>query len=174
MTAPGFNLYIIENGTKRDKLGNYLIGSYKARFDKSGRIKIPEQFRAAIEEKFGRDVFITSLNDPAVQIYPLAVWEEFAGLSKEKSAPIRPYVKNFMRRVNREGNFHEIDSKGRVLVNQSLKQRARLNEEVEIIGMNTYLEIWDKQVLDQMLEQNPLTDDDLERIAELKSRGDRE
>jgi MraZ protein len=155
-------------------LGNYLIGSYSARFDKSGRIKIPEKFRAAIEEKYGRDVFITSLNEPAIQIYPLSVWEEFAGLSRETGTPIRPYVKNFMRRVNREGNFHEIDSKGRILINQSLQEKARLDQEVEIIGMNTYLEIWDKQVLDQILDQNPLTDDDLDKIAELKSRGDRE
>lgn len=155
-------------------MGNYLIGSYTARFDKSGRIKIPEKFRAAIEEKYGRDVFITSLNDPVVQIYPLPVWEEFAGLSNDKGAPLRSYVKNYIRRVNRQGNFHEIDTKGRVLINQTLKTKARLNDEVEIIGMNTYLEIWDQQVLDQIMDQNPLTDDDLERIAELKSRGDRE
>jgi len=56
-------------------LGNILIGSYTARFDKSGRIKIPEKFRIAIEEKYGKDVFITSLTDESVQIYPLPVWE---------------------------------------------------------------------------------------------------
>jgi len=48
-------------------MGNTLIGSSPARFDKSGRIKIPEKFRIAIEEEYGKELFITSLTDEAIQ-----------------------------------------------------------------------------------------------------------
>ena len=64
-------------------MGNSLIGSYAARFDQSGRIKIPEKFRSTIEEEYGKELFITSLTDEAVQIYPLSVWEELTGIASE-------------------------------------------------------------------------------------------
>ncbi len=159
---------------KRDKMGNYLIGSYKARFDKGGRIKIPEKFRAAIEEEYGKEVFITSLTDEAVQIYPLSVWKKLAGITEEGLIHLKPDVRMFMLRVNLKGTQYEIDSKGRVLISQAMKEKAKLENEVEIIGLNNHLEIWSKNVINKMLDQNPLTDEDFERISELTTKGKRE
>jgi MraZ protein len=148
-----------------------LIGSYTAKIDRSGRIKIPEKFRAAIEEENGKDVFITSLTDEAVQIYPLAVWEKMTAVAKEGALHLRPDVRRFLLRVNRKGAKHEIDSKGRVLLNSALRGTARLQEEVEVIGLNTHLEVWNREVLDEKLEKKPLTDEDFENIANLIPRG---
>ncbi len=155
-------------------MGNYLIGSYKARFDKGGRIKIPEKFRAAIEEEYGKEVFITSLTDEAVQIYPLSVWKKLAGITEEGLIHLKPDVRMFMLRVNLKGTQYEIDSKGRVLISQAMKEKAKLENEVEIIGLNNHLEIWSKNVINKMLDQNPLTDEDFERISELTTKGKRE
>ena len=60
-----------------------LVGNYKARFDASGRIKIPEKIREAIEAGYGRDLFVTSIHEDAVQIYPLPVWLEMTGMTTE-------------------------------------------------------------------------------------------
>jgi MraZ protein len=148
-----------------------LIGNYTAKIDKSGRIKIPEKFRAAIEEEYGKDVFITSLTDEAVQIYPLSVWETMTGVAKEGALHLRPDVRRFLLRVNRKGAKHEIDSKGRVLLNQTMRGTARLEEEVEVIGLNNHLEVWNGERLDEKLEKKPLTDEDFEKIADLIPRG---
>jgi MraZ protein len=156
---------------KRDKMGNTLIGSYTAKIDKSGRIKIPEKFRTVIETDYGKEIFITALTDEAVQVYPLAVWEDLTGVAKEGALHLRPDVRNFMLRVNRKGVKHEIDSKGRVLLNLSLRGAAKLQEEVEVIGLNNHLEIWNKELLDEKLEKKPLTDEDFENIAGLIPRG---
>ncbi len=155
-------------------MGNYLIGSYKARLDKGGRIKIPEKFRAAIEEEYGKEVFITSLTDEAVQIYPLSVWKKLAGITEEGLIHLKPDVRMFMLRVNLKGTQYEIDSKGRVLISQAMKEKAKLEDEVEVIGLNNHLEIWSKNVINKMLDQNPLTDEDFERISELTTKGKRE
>ncbi len=156
---------------ERDKMGNNLIGSYTAKIDKSGRVKIPEKFRTAIETEYGKEVFITSLTDEAVQVYPLLVWEELTGVAKTGALHLRPDVRNFMLRVNRKGARHEIDPKGRVLLNSSLRGTAKLQEEVEVIGLNNHLEIWNRSVLDEKLEKKPLTDEDFESIAGLIPRG---
>jgi MraZ protein len=148
-----------------------LIGNYTAKIDKSGRIKIPEKFRAAIEEEYGKDVFITSLTDEAVQIYPLSVWERMTGVAKEGALHLRPEIRRFLLRVNRKGAKHEIDSKGRVLLTQAMRGTARLEEEVEVIGLNNHLEVWNGELLDEKLEKKPLTDEDFEKIADLIPRG---
>lgn len=156
---------------KRDKMGNPLIGSYSAKFDKSSRIKIPEKFRTTMEEQYGKELFITSLTDESVQIYPLSVWEKLTGISQEGALHLKPAVRKFMLRVNRKGSQCQIDSKGRILINQTLRERAKLEEEVEVIGLTNHLEVWNKNILDGSLEEKPLTNEDFENIAELLPQG---
>ena len=148
-------------------MGNSLIGSYTARLDGSGRIKIPEKFRIAIEEEYGKELFITSLTDESVQIYPLSVWLELTGITTEGTLHLKPTVRKFMLRVNRKGIKYKIDSKGRVLINQILRENAKLEDEVEVIGLSNHLEIWNRDVLDETLEKRPLTNDDFDNISEL-------
>lgn len=152
-------------------MADLLIGSYTARLDPSGRIKIPEKFRESLERQYGREVFTTSLSDEAVQIYPLAVWEEMTGIASEGAVHLRPDIRRFLLRVNRKGARCEIDAKGRVLLSQTLREKARLQEEVEVIGLANHLEIWNRDVLDGVLENQPLTDEDFEKISRLLPRG---
>lgn len=151
-------------------MGNFLIGSYLARIGKSGRIKIPEKFRVTIEDLYGKELFITSLSDQAVQIYPLPVWEELAGITKAGLTHLKPDVKMFMRRVNLKGGQHEIDSKGRVLISPALREKAQLEGEVEVIGLNNHLEVWNRDLLNKILEKKPLSDEDFEEISKLANK----
>ena len=152
-------------------MAEVLIGNYTARFDASGHIKIPEKFREAIQASYGKDLFVTSLTDESVQIYPLSVWLEMTGMAAEGAVHLRPDVRKFMLRVNRNGSRHELDSKGRVLINQTLRDKARLQEDVEVIGLSNHLEVWNKDALDGILEEKPLSDADFENIARLIPRG---
>jgi DNA-binding transcriptional regulator/RsmH inhibitor MraZ len=106
-----------------------------------------------------------------VQIYPLSVWEKMTGVAKEGALHLRPDVRRFLLRVNRRGAKHEIDGKGRVLLNSTLRTTAKLHDEVEVIGLNNHLEVWNREVLDEKLEKKPLTDEDFENIANLIPRG---
>jgi MraZ protein len=155
-------------------MADVLIGNYTARFDASGRIKIPEKFREVIQTNYGRELFVTSLTDESVQIYPLTVWLEMTGMTSEGALHLRPDVRKFMLRVNRNGSRHELDSKGRVLISQALREKARLQEEVEVVGLSNHLEVWNKDALDRLLEEKPLSDADLESIARLVPRGQSE
>jgi division/cell wall cluster transcriptional repressor MraZ len=150
-------------------MGHLLIGSYSAKLDKSGRLKIPEKFRSAIEEEYGKDLFITSLTDDSVHVYPLPVWTALSGVTKQGAVHFRPDVRQFMLNVNRKGTGAEIDSKGRVLINQILRDQAKLQDEVVVIGMTNHLEVWDKGLLDQKLQGKPLSDRDFENIARIMS-----
>jgi transcriptional regulator MraZ len=152
-------------------MGNLLIGSQKAKLDKSGRIKIPEKFRAAIEEQYGKELYITSLQDDFIQIFPLPVWVEMSGPPKKNIVYPDPDFQEFWRQAHSKGISGEIDAKGRVLISPKLRENAGLEKEVEVIGMHNYLEIWDKNRLAEKIEKKPLTYDDFKRISKLMSDG---
>lgn len=152
-------------------MNEFLLGSYSARLDTSGRVKIPEKFREAIEKHWGKELFITSLYDESVQVYPLPVWLEMTGITNQGALQLRPDVRKFLLRVNRNGALCEIDAKGRILISQSLREKARLQEEVEVVGLSSHLEIWNKKSLDEKLESAPLSETDFENIARIMPRG---
>jgi len=52
-----------------------------------------------------------------------------------------------------------------------LRDKAELDEEVVILGLTDHLEIWNKEKLDKILEEKPLTNEDFESIAELLPQG---
>ena len=48
-------------------------GNAPARIDDKGRLKIPTGFRALLETKYGRELFLTSLSGEYVRVYPMPV-----------------------------------------------------------------------------------------------------
>src|SRR5436309_2807527 len=51
-------------------------GSAPAKIDDKGRLKIPTDFRRYLEERYGLDLFVTSVQGDSALLYPLPVWEE--------------------------------------------------------------------------------------------------
>ena len=150
-------------------MGNLLIGSYKAKLDKGGRLKIPEKFRSSIEEQYGKALFVTALEDDYVQIFPLSVWEGMMKTPGDGRRYPDPDVLEFVRKASLLGTNAEIDSKGRALITQWLRVKAGLQAEVQVVGLNTYLEVWDRARLDEKMAKKPLTYEDFKTISKLMS-----
>ena len=148
-------------------MGNLLIGSYRAKLDKSGRLKVPEKFRTALEERYGLDLFVTSLESSTIKIFPLPVWLAMTGSTESGNLYLDPDVEDYMRRANTFGVQCELDAKGRVLISPDLRAMAGLDAEVVVIGLNNHLEVWDTRRLDEKLQKKPLTRDDFKKIAEI-------
>jgi MraZ protein len=148
-------------------MGNLLIGSHKAKLDKSGRLKVPEKFRTAIEERWGRDLFITSLEDSYIKVFPLPVWLAMTGSAEGSNLFLDPDIEDYMRRANSYGDQGDLDAKGRVLISPTLRSMAGLETEVVVIGLNNHLEVWDTRRLDEKRQGKPLSRDDFKKIAEL-------
>jgi MraZ protein len=51
-----------------------LRGSYPAKIDDKGRLKIPNAFRAVVEDQHGAGLYLTSLSGDSVRIYPMSEW----------------------------------------------------------------------------------------------------
>jgi len=142
-----------------------LRGNHAARIDDKGRLKIPNAFRALIEEAHGHELFVTSLTGESVRIYPMPVWLALEErLSRAPST--HPSRARFLDRVNYFGQTGEIDAQGRVLVHQRLRESAAMTGDVDVIGQYDYLEVWNHERIVGKLQREPFTDDDAKALAE--------
>jgi transcriptional regulator MraZ len=142
-----------------------LRGNYAARIDDKGRLKIPNAFRALIEQQHGTDVFVTSLTGDSVRLYPMPVW--LALEEKLARAPSTlPARLKYFDRVNYFGQAAQIDSQGRVVIHARLRDSAGMSGEVDVFGQYDALDVWNHERFLSKLQREPFTDDDARALAE--------
>ena len=142
---------------------NVLMGHAPARVDDKGRLKIPADFRKLIEEKYGSDCFITSIDGERATVYPLPVWYDFqARLAKVPSTSIAKA--KLLERVNYFGQPATIDQQGRVLIPSILREVAAIAEDVVVLGSTDHLIVWNEGRIQTRLKDNPLTPDDMKEL----------
>ncbi len=141
-------------------------GSSPTKIDDKGRLKVPTEFRRLLEERYGPEVFITSVTGESAILYPLSEWEEIE--ERLVQAPSSNRAKQrFLERVNYFGQQLRLDSQGRVVVPQILRERAEMAGEVVVSGRIRYLEIWNRELFDKKLVEEPFTEEDFDDLAEL-------
>jgi MraZ protein len=140
-------------------------GSAPARIDDKGRLKIPNSFRAQMEGRFGRELFLTSLTGEHVRIYPLPVWLEIEQKLGEMPST-HPSRLRFLDRVNYFGQTGELDVQGRVLIPVRLRDAATMAGDVDVLGQFNYLDVWNHERLLTKLQREPYTDEDARALAE--------
>lgn len=142
-----------------------LRGNAPAKIDDKGRLKVPNGFRALVQQAFGREVFVTSLTGESVRVYPMPVWQGIeAKLAKMPST--HPSRLRFLDRVNYFGQVGEIDDQGRVLIHGRLRESASMTGEVDVLGQYDYLEVWNHERFVGKLTREPFGDDDARALAE--------
>jgi MraZ protein len=140
-------------------------GHEQARIDDKGRLKVPNVFRAPLETKYGRELFLTSLTGEFVRLYPMPVWVEIEEkLGKMPST--HPSKLRFLDRVNFFGQVVELDTQGRVLIPARLRETAAIAGDVDVLGQYNYLDTWNHDRIQAKLQHDPYTDDDAKALSE--------
>lgn len=143
-----------------------LRGNAPARIDDKGRLKIPNAFRAVIQEEHGREVFVTSLTGESVLIYPMPVWLDIERKLAQAPSTL-PAKRKYLDRVNFYGQVAEFDQQGRVLIQPRVRESALMSGEVDVLGNYNYLEVWNHERFLSKMNREPFTDDDLQALADL-------
>lgn len=142
-----------------------LRGNYAARIDDKGRLKIPNAFRALIEDKHGKELFVTSLTGEYVRIYPMPVWLAL----EEKLARVpstHPARLKYFDRVNYYGQTAEVDAQGRVVIHPRLRDSAGMSGDVDVFGQYEWLDVWNHERFVAKMQREPFTDDDARALSE--------
>lgn len=139
-------------------------GSAPAKIDDKGRLKIPTDFRRSIEERYGQDLFVTSVLGDSALIYPLPVWEEIEQRLVSLPSTDRTKVR-YLERVSYFGQQVTLDVQGRILIPQLLRESAGMNGDVVVSGQLNHLVIWNHERFAKRLEDQPFTDDDFRALS---------
>ena len=143
-----------------------LRGNFPAKLDAQGRIKIPTAHRKYIFEQYGPELYITSITGENILIYPFREWEE---IEAKLSMPPKmlPEKEKFLLRANFYGQASSMDKQGRVLIQTHLREAAQVDGEVAVMGYLTYLQVWNRERVQNLLKSDPYTDKDASALAEL-------
>jgi MraZ protein len=133
-----------------------LSGAYDHTLDDKGRVSLPARHRA----EMGETLMVLAGFDGQINIYPFPVWEKAAeNVSTQNQAfdDARDLTRILYSAIE-----CQVDRQGRVLIPPALRTRAHLDTDVVILGMNDHLEIWNRQIWQEMQER---LDRDGSRIA---------
>ncbi len=138
-----------------------LMGEYSHSLDTKGRLIMPAKLRQDIGDKF----IITKGLDGCLFAFSQTEWENFE--EKLKSLPLSDKnARNFVRFFLSGATECEIDKQGRFLIPNNLRDAAKLEKEVVIIGVGTRLEIWNKSTW-QKCDEDISADEIAENMANL-------
>lgn len=139
------------------------IGEYRHTIDAKKRLAIPAKFR----KKIGEMAVLTKSLDNSLVLYPMREWEDLAG--KLSKLPVgQSGTRSFVRNMLAGATDVEIDSLGRILVPDYLKEYARLKKNVVVAGLYNRLEIWDEETWSEYKKNSEKnTSEVAEKLGEL-------
>jgi len=139
-----------------------LIGEYNCKVDVKGRFMFPVDLRKQLEGSFEKGFVINrNLHQKCLVLYPIAEWEK---LNRKLSKLNRLIKANdvFVRKFTGGATNVEADGAGRLLLPGSLTGYAEIQSDIKVLGSNNVIEIWDKKLYEDFLNQ----DINIEKLAE--------
>jgi len=125
-----------------------LIGEYTHTTDDKKRISLPSKFRKEI----GKNVVVSRGLDNCLFIYTLSEWkkimEQLGGLGMGQSE-----TRGFNRFMLAGAAEVSVDSVGRILIPEHLRNFAGIKSKVVFAGVYNRIEVWDEKTWNQYTSQ---------------------
>jgi len=118
-------------------------GSSNHTIDPKGRIIIPARFRDTIRSNGGNGVMVTVM-DNCLFAFPFDAWYKLE--EKIMSLPTTDaYMRRFRRVFIGEATKCNCDKQDRILIPPTLRQYAKLEKEIVLVGALKHFEIWSRE-----------------------------
>jgi MraZ protein len=140
-------------------------GNHPARVDEKGRLKIPAEFKREVDERYGAQFFITSLDGQRAEIWPMPEWQKRE--DKIQAMPSVSAKKKWLDLTSYYGQVAEMDGQGRVLIPQVLRESAKTVGDVVVFGKLDHLEVANHDIFRAKLDAEPMTAEDEAALAAL-------
>jgi MraZ protein len=118
-------------------------GEYFHSLDSKDRFVLPAKFREKFEQLEYKKFYMTRGLDGCLFIFSHDVWKNF-----EEKLRSLSFTKQQSRSFNRLyfSGAHEVefDGQGRTVIPQHLKEFAKIQKDIVVIGVADRIEIWDK------------------------------
>lgn len=116
-----------------------LIGEYTHTLDDKNRLSLPVKFRKEV----GRSVVVAPGLDECLSIFTEKEWTKISEKLSDSSM-LQSDNRSFSRFMFGQAQEVSIDSNGRILIPEHLKNRSKLGSKVVVIGVQNRVEIWNE------------------------------
>jgi MraZ protein len=130
------------------------LGRYEHTVDSKGRVSIPMKFREVLADRYEEKLIVTADFDQCLVAYPISEWQRLQ--EKAQNLPtMQKEVKDWLRFSYSYATECPLDRQGRVLLTMPLREYARLNKGIVMLGLSNKIEIWDPKRLKEKEAQLP-------------------
>ena len=138
------------------------LGTSIHNMDQKGRVILPSKFR----EELGDTFYVTGGFNRCVQILSSAQFE----LLRDQIRKL-PVAKALSLQYLLIANAAQVspNAQGRIMIPQKLREDAGLSKDVVVVGMDTRIEIWSKDIYEPFIQKEK--EDNIEDALELLSFG---
>lgn len=119
-------------------------GVNRLNLDAKGRLAVPTRYRERLQERCASELVVTIDRDHCLLIYPLPEWQEIER-KLMKLPSFNKAARNLQRLLVGHATEVEMDGQGRVLLPPALRDFARLEKHVVLIGQGNKFELWDEE-----------------------------
>ncbi len=131
------------------------MGHYNCKLDAKGRVLVPSEFKEQlgdqVEEGF---VLRPGLHAHCLELYTKQDWNEVQDQLRAKFSQFNKKQEAAMRRYDAGSRFVKLDASGRLLITKDLIEKASLTKDIVITSVTTKMEIWDKDLYEQSINED--------------------
>jgi len=129
-------------------------GATLVNLDSKGRLAVPTRYRELLlAESQGQMVCTIDLHQPCLLLYTLPEWEIIEKKLARLSS-MNPAERRVQRLLLGHASECQMDSAGRLLLANTLRQHAALKKEVMLVGQFNKFELWDEQTWYQQVRDD--------------------
>jgi len=128
-----------------------LTGEYQHVVDSKSRVLISNKLRNQIDvDEHGSNFYLVLGANGILCLYPEKYFEQIVlAAAPETTAPDETVA--FERMSFALASKVELDGQGRLLLNERLRKRAGLKEQITLVGVRDHVELWNSQSWEQYL-----------------------
>lgn len=128
---------------RRKEVYAVLTGQYCHTIDSKGRVFVPAKFRGDLQ---GDLVIVKGLDD-CIVLYNEEQWNAFI---KKLETYGEIQMKKIKRFILASAFNTELDSQGRIVISQALRDHAKIEKEIAFVGLNNCVEIWRPDIFNEI------------------------
>lgn len=118
-------------------------GATQFNLDGKGRLTIPTRYRDLLLEQCAGQLVLTADPDGCLLLYPQPEWQPIREKLMKLSA-LNPKIRALQRFLVGHAEDVVMDAAGRVLVSATLRDYAKLDKHVMLVGQGNKFELWDE------------------------------
>ena len=131
-----------------------LTGEYQHVIDAKSRVLISNKLRSQIDaDEHGSNFYLVLGANGILCLYPERYFEQIAfSVAPQTAAPDEAVA--FERMSFALASKVELDAQGRLLLNERLRKRAGLKDQITLVGVRDHIELWNNEDWEQYLSDH--------------------